>query len=152
MKQNQLNFLLILIASAFIFSCSETSKLKKQQKQYIPNTLSNVYIGMPLKNFKAVRGEKNLTINEGDALTRANEQYSKDSISFIQYQFDKTKTLYEIIIEYIPKFNTEAEYKQKFGNYNGDKEWLFKLNDNLKVKIWIFQNRLCIADSKHFKN
>ena len=152
MKQNQLNFLLILIASAFIFSCSETSKLKKQQKQYIPNTLSNVYIGMPLKNFKAVRGEKNLTINEGDALTRANEQYSKDSISFIQYQFDKTKTLYEIIIEYIPKFNTEAEYKQKFGNYNGDKEWLFKLNDNLKLKIWIFQNRLCIADSKHFKN
>ena len=150
MKHKTINFIIILIASAFIFSCSETSKLKKQQINYIPNTLSNVYIGMPLKKFEAVRRIENLSVNEGNDLTIAKENYSRDSITFIQYQFDKSKKLYEIIIEYTHEFNTETMYKQKLGKYNGDKEWLFKLNDNLKLKIWIFQNRLCIADSKHF--
>jgi len=150
MKHKTINFIILLIASAFIFSCSETSKLKKQQINYIPNTLSNVYIGMPLKKFEAVRRIENLSVNEGNDLTIAKENYSRDSITFIQYQFDKSKKLYEIIIEYTHEFNTETMYKQKLGKYNGDKEWLFKLNDNLKLKIWIFQNRLCIADSKHF--
>jgi hypothetical protein len=154
MRFKPLYFLVLFAGSAFIFSCSETAKLKKLQKNFIPEIISNIYIGMPLKDVKEARGVKNLYVIENDIMTTVKEEYetAKDSISLIQYQFGKDKKLYEVIIEYVTDYNTTKVYKLKYGDPNNGKEWLFTLNKNVKLKIWIYQNRLCIADSKHFKN
>jgi hypothetical protein len=152
MRLKLFHFLIILFASAFIFSCSETAKLKKQQKSFIPEVISGIYIGMPLKDVKEARGMVHLSVVENDLLTRVKEEYDKDSISLIQYQFGKDKKLYEVIIEYVPELDADSVFVNKYGEFNNGKEWLFTLNKKLKLKIWIYQNRLCIADSKHFKN
>jgi hypothetical protein len=147
-------FLQLFLVAAFagFFACSGSAKLKKQQKSFIPEVLSGIYIGMPLSDVKTARGMTHLSVVENDILTRVKEEYSKDSISMIQYQFGKDKKLYEMIIEYVPEFDADSVFTAKYGAYNNGKEWLFTLDKKLKLKIWIYQNRLCIADSKHFKN
>ncbi len=150
MNLKQFYFLIFLFASAFLFSCSQTEKLKKSQKSFIPDVVSNLYIGMPFNDFKEARGIKNLSVIEGNIVTIAKEEYSGDSISLMQYQFAKDKKLYEIIIEYVPEYDAKAAFRLKYGEPNNGKEWLFTLTKNLKLKIWIYQNRLCIADSRKF--
>jgi hypothetical protein len=152
MNSKSLFILLLSFAFAVIYSCSGTAKLKKQQKSFIPEVLPGIYIGMPLNDVKAARGMTNLSVVENDMLTRIKEDYSKDSISLIQYQFGKDKKLYELIIEYVPELDADSVFTAKYGAFNNGKEWIFTLNKKLKLKIWIYQNRLCIADSKHFKN
>ena len=107
---------------------------------------------MPLEDLKTARGMNNLYVVDNKDLTILKEEYTKDSISLIQYQFGKDKLLYEIIIEYVEGFKTATTYAAKYGEANNGKEWLFTLNKNMKLKIWVYSNRLCIADSKHFKN
>ena len=140
----------ILLIFTLIVSCSKDMYLKKYQQKYIPIPVSNTYIRMPYKDFKKIRGENNLEINETNSLTIVGEIIARDSITAIQYQFAQDKLLYEIIIEYIPKYNVIKEFTDKFGEPNNEKEWLFEISKNLKLKIWIFKNRLCIGDSKHF--
>jgi len=152
MKFNHLYFLIVLFSLAFIFSCSETAKLQKLQKSFIPQTLPNIYIGMTLKDLEAQRGMSKLSVVERDIITIVKEEYNKDSIALIQYQFAKDKKLYEVIIEYVPEVNANANFLAKFGAFNNGTEWAFTLDKSLKLKIWTYQNRLCIADSKHFKN
>ncbi len=142
----------LLFVSAIIVSCSSSHKMQKLQKSFIPDVVSNVYLGMTLKQVKEARGIANMSVIENDAVTRAKEEYAKDSISLITYQFDKEKILYEIIIEYVTGYDALAKYKVKYGEMNNGKEWLFTLGKDMKLKIWIYQNRLCIADSKHFRN
>jgi hypothetical protein len=142
-----LSFFIFIV---FISSCTNTAKLRKLQEKFLPDAVSNTYIGMPLKDLRKTRGINNLSVNEGKTLTVIKEEYTKDNIVLIQYQFGKNKLLYEIIIEYIPEFDTKAVFKEKYGEPNNVKEWLFILGKDMKLKIWIYQNRLCIADSKHF--
>jgi hypothetical protein len=151
MKIKILFSLLILACSAFLYSCKDTEKLKKLQKSFIPDVVSNIYIGMPLEDLKAARGMNNLYVVNSKDLVILKEESTKDSISLIQYQFGKDKLLYEIIIEYVAGFNTATTYAAKYGAVNNGSEWLFTLNKKMKLKIWVYQNRLCIADSKHFK-
>jgi hypothetical protein len=125
--------------------------MRKLQKSFIPDVVSNVYIGMSLKQLKEARGLVNLSVVDGDVITKVREEYTKDSITLITYQFDKSKTLYEFIIEYVPEYKAMDIYKIKYGAFNNGKEWLFTINKKMKLKIWVYQNRLCIADSKHFK-
>jgi len=150
MKYKQLYFLILFFSSAFLFSCSQTEKIKKGQKSFIPEVVSNLYIGMPLSDFKEARGIRNLSVVEGKIITIAKEEYVKDSVSLLQYQFAGDKKLYEIIVEYVPECDAKARFKLKYGEPNNGKEWLFVISKKLKLKIWIYQNRLCIADSKQF--
>jgi len=149
MKRNLILSITMLIISAVLLNCKSSIKL---QKSFIPDVVSNVYLGMSFKQLKEARGVNNLSVTDGDAVTRVREEYTKDSISLITYQFDKNKILYELIIEYVPEYKALENYKIKYGELNNGKEWLFTINKNLKMKVWIYQNRLCIADSKHFKN
>lgn len=144
--------LITLSFLAFLYACKDTEKLKKLQKSFIPDVVSNIYIGMPLEDLKTVRGMNHLYVVDNKDLTILKEEYTRDSISLIQYQFGKDKLLYEIIIEYVADFNAATTYAAKYGDVNNGKEWLFTLNKKMKLKIWVYQNRLCIADSKHFNN
>lgn len=151
--RTKIYFSIIIIAfTAFLYSCKNTEKLKKLQKSFIPDVVSGIYIGMPLEDLKAARGMNNLYVVNNKDLIILKEEYTKDSISLIQYQFGKDKLLYEIIIEYVAGFDAAATYATKYGEANNGKEWLFTLNKKMKLKIWVYSNRLCIADSKHFNN
>jgi hypothetical protein len=152
MKRHYIYIAILLFASAVIFNSCKTAKISKLQRNFIPDDVSNVYLGMTLKQLKEARGINNLSVIEGDAVTKVREEYTKDSISLITYQLDKNKILYEIIFEYVPEFKVLDYYKIKYGEMNNGKEWLFTLDKNMKLKIWVYQNRLCIADSKHFNN
>ena len=150
MRIKTISFLIFIIVIAI--SCSKTSKLIKLQKSYIPAVVSNIYIGIPLTDFKKIRAINNLSVNDGEIITYVKEEYNKDSIPLIHYQFGHDKKLYEIIIEYDTIFHTKEKYIEKYGTPNNGKEWLITLDKTLKLKIWVYQNRLCIADSKYFKN
>lgn len=151
MRYAHFYFISFLFASTIICGCYGTSEIRTLQKSYIPNAISNVYIGMSLKQLKEARGIVNLSVVES-VVTKVREEYKKDSITLITYQFDKNKILYEIMIEHIPEFDATAYYKIKYGEFNNGKEWLFTLNKKMKLKIWVYLNSLCIADSEHFKN
>ena len=149
--QKRLTIISLVLFFAFLFSCSQSKNLKKTQQKYLPKVVSNLYLNLPYIDFKKIRGENNLEINETNKLTLVREIIAKDSITTIQYQFGEDKLLYEMIIEYIPKFDAIKQFTEKYGEPNNEKEWLFVVGKNMKLKIWIFKNRLCIGDSKHFK-
>ncbi|MFH0866676.1 MAG: hypothetical protein V1904_10795 [Bacteroidota bacterium] len=136
----------------FCFSCSSPVKLKKLQENYIPSTLSGLYIGMPMKDVKEARGMGNLSVTKKGELTILKEEYSKDSITLIQYNFNKKKKLSMIIIEYSDDYEIYDIFKAKFGEPNSNKAWLITLNDKFKLLIWTQQHSLIIADNKQFKN
>lgn len=152
MKRSYFCLASMLLVAAIIFGCSSEAKMHKLQESFIPDVVSNVYIGMSLKQLKEARGIVNLSVAEGGSATTVQEEHTKDSITLITYQFDKAKTLYEFSIEYVPEFKTLNNYKIKYGEMNNGKEWLFTLGKKMKLKIWVYQNRLCIGNAKHFKN
>ena len=155
MKYHPLHIVFSLLIIVSFLSCSQTKKLqeiKKLQTNFIPKELPNIYIGMKLAELKENRGIQNISVIQNNFLTIVKEDYSKDSIAMIQYQFSKKNELYEIIIEYSSEIDAAEKYLEKYGPFNNKKEWMFTLNKKTKLKIWVYQNRLCIADSNHFNN
>jgi hypothetical protein len=39
---------------------------------------------------------------------------------------------------------------KKVGQPNNGKEWEVELKDGLKLKMWVYQNKFCVADSRKF--
>ena len=136
----------------FCFSCTTIGKLKKLQTSYIPDAVSDVFIGMSMKALKESRGMENLSASKKGDLTILKEEYKKDSITLIQYNFNKKKKLSMIIIEYSDEYEIYDVLKSKLGEPNSNKAWLITLNDKFKLLIWVQQHILCIADNKQFKN
>jgi len=106
MKYHPLHIVFSLLIIVSFLSCSQTKKLqeiKKLQTNFIPQELPNVYIGMTLSELKENRGIQNLSVIQNNFLTIVKEDYGKDSIVMIQYQFSKKHELYEIIINTMKK-------------------------------------------------
>ena len=140
----------LIILLFLSLSCVNPKKIACVQRQYLPKVVSNLYIGMPEKKLKKIRGIGHLAVTKNSNLTIIKEELKNDSIPIIQYQFGKDKKLYEIIVEYSPEISAFDIFKNGLGEPNNGNEWQFFLNNNLILKIWIYQNRLCIADNKHF--
>lgn len=136
----------------FCFSCTSPEKLIKLQESYIPSTISGIYIGMPLKVLKENRGGQNLSLTKKGVVTILKEEYIKDSITLIQYHFNKKKKLSKIIIDYSDTYEIYDVYKTKLGETNSGKAWLIAINKKINLLIWTQQHILCIADYKQFKN
>lgn len=146
-------FLIILLAGfffTFMLACNTASKLKKLQTNYIPEAFSDIYIGMPMKDLKEVRGMGNLSATKKGDLTILKEEYSKDSIILLQYNFNKKKKLSAIIIEYSNDYEIYDVMKARLGEPNSNKAWLIMLDNKLKLLIWVQQHSLCIADNKQY--
>lgn len=121
-----------------------------EQLKYLPKEVSNLYLGMKLDEFKKKKELSRIDLDEGTYVTYAIEKYSGDNIIGIQYQFDGDKLLYEFVIEYGPETDIKKEFTAKFGVPNDGEEWKFDNKTGFNLKIWVYQNRLCIADARHF--
>jgi len=140
---------LTLIAFNACRTTSDSGKHSEQLK-YLPKEVSNLYLGMKLDEFKKKKDMSKIDLDEGTYVTYAIEKYSGDNIIGIRYQFDGDKLLYEFIIEYSPKTDIKKEFAVKFGEPNDGEEWNFDSKAGFNIKIWVYQNRLCIADARHF--
>jgi hypothetical protein len=154
-KMNTQKYFLLTTISlviAFSFSCKQTEKLKSLQSAYIPSPISEVYIGMSLKDFKATRGMENLSMTKKGGMTIFKEEYAKDSITLFQYHFSKKNRLCKLIVEYVTDYELYENFKTRFGEPNSGKAWLVVLDKKLSLLIWTQQYTLIIADNKLFKN
>ena len=148
----KIKLIFLVIFVAFIaFSCKPTENFKQLQTTYIPDAISGLYIGMPLDELKDLRGAHKLSFTQKKELSIFKEEYSKDSINIIQYQFDKNNKLCEIIIEYISDYNVYKKLKASLGEPNFGNQWLITLDEKFKLRIWGYANSLCIANDKQFK-
>jgi hypothetical protein len=140
--------LLVILSTAFIFSCSSTKVAKehKQQLNYIPNTFHNTYLGMPLSEFIKVRKNAVLATEEGFRTTYL-EAFEEGDIKSVAYYFGTKGNLplYEYVIDYHSKEMRDAFVKANLGEPNDGEEWRFDSKEGFKIKAWTFNNKLVVT-------
>lgn len=105
---------------------------------------------MSLNQLKSVRNTNTLSVDPGKKITYAFETFIDKDFSKINYQFDENQILYEIIITFNKNIDIFHQFEKEYGQSNSKKEWLFENIDNLNLKIWVYENRLCIGIQKYF--
>jgi hypothetical protein len=149
MTKNYILITLLLLTIAFS-SCKITQRVAKEHQKFFPEEIKAVYLGMNLNQLKAIRNKNNLSIDPGSQVTYAFEKFSNKDYTQINYQFDNNNILYEVIISYREELNIFDKFEEKYGQSNSRKEWIFENIDGINIKIWVFNNRLCIANQKYF--
>lgn len=150
MMNQKIISILIAIIILTTSACKMSQSLHSEQQKYLPICISKLNLGMTLDDFKKNRNSPDIEYQIGEFVSYVIEQVNKDDITWIQYQFDGKNILYEFIIEYNDKFNVLDDFTKKHGNPNDGTEWSFDSKEGYKIKIWIFSNRLCIGDARHF--
>lgn len=106
---------------------------------YLPDYLNGIYIGMPLKDFKAI---KDTSIPEIDAVDdsmyyEVTEDVNDEAIDSVFYKFDKEENgvnsempLYQVDLKFLQPDSEEEFCEKKFGETSKDygqydKEWIF---------------------------
>ena len=135
------------------FSQDDSGLLKQisidDPSKYLPDYLSNIYIGIPLADFKSVKDTLLLDMsrNISDMWFGAAEEVNKDGIDEIIYKFDKEENvvnserpLYEINIKFLQSSYQNDYLNLKFGNaavinISKNREWIFKTNKNYRLII-----------------
>jgi hypothetical protein len=137
--------ILFSIACITAFSQQTLKVNPKLQAEYLIPEVNGLYIGAPEA---AVAKE---TANQRDVMDNYVKKFTKGNINEITYQLD-SGFVYEIIVEYKPEYNVvgliKTKYKKPATNAN---KLAIKLTDGLILKIWQWQNKLCIGDSRQFK-
>lgn len=118
------------------------------QKKYLVSETGTAYIGMPAEQLPAATMKK-------DILDNYVKKYTKGNVKQITFQVTTgNPQVYEFIIEYSPGFNLTAFMTKKYGTPNSSdgigNVWLVPLADGLKLRIWKYKNKLCIADARQF--
>lgn len=147
--KNKTLYIIILLTIAFS-SCKSFYSEKREHQKFFPEEIKKVYIGMNLAQLKSVRDLNNLSIDPGPNVTYAFEKFSHKDFYQITYQFDNNNILYEVIISFRENVNIFEEFEHKYGQSNSQKEWIFENIDGINIKIWVFNNKLCIANQEHF--
>jgi len=153
------NKIAISIIMLTIISTSFSCKVKKQtisvdlnkqrsQLQYIPKQLHESYLGMPFSDFKKARmvmAEKDS--NGMDFRIEYTESIEDNDIRRVTYYFDKDNNLplYEYIIEYKSGAKLQELVNQKYGTHNDGNQWIFDSEEGFMIRVWTFENKLCIA-------
>ncbi|MBL0146488.1 MAG: hypothetical protein IPP48_12850 [Chitinophagaceae bacterium] len=116
--------------------------------KYLVPEVAGLYIGAPEASVQKIAG-----IQQTDEINYE-KTFAKGNVQDLtcQVTFSGEKAIYEFIIEYKPGFNLKAMMLKKYGPKNNGDEWLIKLKDGLKLKIWQYKNKLCIGDSRQFEN
>jgi hypothetical protein len=123
------------------------------QKQYLPVEIQNLYIGMSQKELKQLRPKMQLPTGEYNFSNV--EKLNAGRIKQITASMLDDKTIYEFTLDYQDEataifvakqiYRTEIDADARFPH-----QWTYKLSDGLTLKIWVFKNKICIADSKQF--
>jgi len=153
--------LLLILTCSFFTTFAQTdavtnpdySKVNPElQKKYLPEGYKNLYVGIPLETVKKIRPK---ATTEGSILGYEHETFKTGLLKEITYQ-NINSDVYEFIFEYN---KTTAEVEQialkLYGKPNAGEDgrpykWSFQLQDGLKLFIWVFKNKICIADAKMF--
>jgi hypothetical protein len=145
----QLLILLLLITSLHVTAQQDTLAINPAlQKKYLIPELGTAYIGMPAEQLPAATMKK-------DILDNYVKTFAKGTIKQITFQVTTSNPqVYEFIIEYSPAFNLTAFITKKYGTPNSSDAmgnvWMAPLADGLKLRIWKYKNKLCIADARQF--
>jgi hypothetical protein len=142
----KLLFCMLLSFAGITAFSQQTLKINpKLQAKYLIPEVNGLYIGAPEA---AVAKE---TANQKDVMDNYVKKFTKGNIKEITYQLD-SGFVYEIIVEYTAAYNVARMIKTKYKKPATNKNMLeIKLIDGLILKIWEFNNRLCIGDSRQFK-
>ncbi len=118
------------------------------QKKYLPPNFAP-RIGMTEKQIKKLRPGMGITKS---VLYPKEKTTDLGLIKEVTYQF-ANNGVYEFIFQFskstTPKQVVDWATK-KLGAPNSGDEWKFELKDGLVLKIWVFQNKYCVADSRQF--
>lgn len=142
--------ILLLVLFFGLSACKTAKTVVKEHQKFLPSEISKLYLGMSLEDLKKQRDITKLTIDPGEFVTYVVEETNVVPITKFQYQFNSDKKLYEFIIFYNESLDIKSDFTNKYGKPNSGNEWLFENIDGLSVKIWVYENRLCIADAKMF--
>ena len=144
-------FLLALICLAG--NAQVNNDLPTVDQQYFPESFRKFYVNMPVSELLAMRKNVEMDGEKGTYVTYYDEVLKDEQFSEITYQADGYDNVYEYIFEFNKDITTEqilTYAKRMYGKPNAADEsmpyqWKFKL-DGLTLLIWIYNNRLCIAD------
>jgi len=147
-----LTFIFIAFIIIPFHSCKAPSAGCKhsEQMKYLPKITGSIYLGMKLEEFRKNKDMPKIQMDEGEFVSYAVEKFSGGNVTEVQYQFDGDKILYEIIVAYNSTTDIKKEFTGKFGPPNDGEEWKFDSKEGFKMKIWVYQNRLCMGDARHF--
>ncbi|MCF8296524.1 MAG: hypothetical protein K9J13_03180 [Saprospiraceae bacterium] len=140
-------YIVLIIATLFLFSCSGTKDLHSYQKKYIPKEFHNLYLGMPLKEIKKVIefSEEDISKVMSFRLSIV-EENKTEQIKEVTYYLDdgEDNPLYEIIIEYNDIAVRDNVVKKLYGEPNHGEEWRFETQE-FPIMVWTYQSKLIIA-------
>ena len=121
------------------------------QKSYLPKEVKDLYIGIPKAD--AVKLHKTIPVTDRSYLVYPEEIINSGDVKKISYRLNEDNAICEFIIEYHNEAKAIAVAKQLYNEVNNPGtdfkySWKFTLKDGLQLKCWIYENRLCIADSR----
>lgn len=119
------------------------------QDRYFPDGLGELYLGLPLENFRAMRGGGET--GGSDAITfriELKEDAPTPELAFVVYYFDVDipgQPLYELIMGYPEGTNVAAIARDALGPPNSGTEWRFVEDASFPIRVWIFQQKIVVA-------
>lgn len=151
-----MRYLLISLLSLISFcGIAQVSKINPDlQKPYLPKEVKGLYIGMPKQG--AMKIHKSMRVPKNSVVGYPEENFKSGDVKQITCQvLSDDNTVYEFIVEYRSTAKAITVAKKLFGQPNDASEkfplgWKIRLDDGLVLKCWIFNNKLCIADSRQF--
>ncbi len=153
MKKIVLSF---VILTFIIMGCSliQTKPVDRFQTTILPEYVKNLYLGMPLKEFKEINEEKSSLIEENLMSFRYefDETVNDENLESIVYYFDTdipAQPLYEMIFIYKPDFDVKAYADSMYGKptvlfHLPYDEWCWDSQEGFKILAWTFENKLVI--------
>ena len=121
------------------------------QKSYLPKEVKDLYIGIP--KAAAVKLHKTIPVTDRSYMVYPDEIIKSGDVKKISYRLNEDNTICEFIIEYHKEDKAIAVAKQLYNEVNDPAtdfkySWKFTLKDGLKLKCWVYENKICIADSR----
>lgn len=139
-------FLIIASISIFLIACVN----RKNEKRYLPHQVDKeVYFGMPLADFKNLKGPKVEQHDDGMPFRKVFfEAINGTLIKYLGYYFDAEDDipLYEVIIGYNDEATVNTEATKLLGEPNyKETEWKFELKKEHDILAWVFEKKLIIT-------
>jgi len=149
--------LFCILTIFLVVSCGSLKKTTEDRFQttILPEYVKNLYIGMPLEEFKEINNEKSSMIEENLMSFRYEyeEIVNDENLESIVYYFDvdiPSQPLYEMIFIYKPDFDVEAYAESMYGEptvlfHLPYDEWCWDSQEGFKIVAWTFENKLVIV-------
>ncbi len=150
-KKAMKNVCYFIVVFTVLLSCMSSQSIFTLQnsKTILPGAVDKqVYFGMPLEEFRALKSVKNLDENDEDFRITVLETIDDPDVSYLGYYFDKDEAqrLYEVLIIYKVEEKPEEEAKALFGVPNYDeKEWRVTRPKSFNVWAWTFKKKLIVV-------